>query len=95
MKCPHCGAWTIVLKTIDTKEHERRRNRLCANEHRFFTQETVISSDLVYELAYKKQVENGKLMAVKLHSRDKSKDKRKQNERQRTTRTCHRGKTTD
>jgi hypothetical protein len=53
---------------------------MCGNEHRFFTQEVVVSSDLIYETAYKKQVASGKLMAARLHSRDKSKDKRKKNE---------------
>jgi transcriptional regulator NrdR family protein len=75
MKCPVCGVWSTVLKTIDTDEHERRRNRLCGNEHRFFTQEVVVPSEVVYNLAYQKQVESGKLMAVRLHARDKSKDK--------------------
>jgi transposase-like protein len=34
MKCPHCNAWTEVLRT---KETVRRRE--CANGHRFWTEE--------------------------------------------------------
>lgn len=36
MKCPHCGAWSTVLDTRNT-----RRRRECANGHRFATVEVV------------------------------------------------------
>lgn len=34
MKCPHCGVWTEVLRTVDVVRHRR-----CANNHRFTTEE--------------------------------------------------------
>ena len=37
MKCPVCGAWTVVL---DSRQGRRRRE--CANLHRFVTQENVV-----------------------------------------------------
>ena len=38
MKCPQCGVWTIVAATRDGI----KRTRVCANEHRFHTQEMVV-----------------------------------------------------
>jgi len=37
MRCPHCGAWTEVLRT---RGATRKRQR--ANEHRFDTKEVVV-----------------------------------------------------
>jgi len=37
MKCPHCGAWTEVLRTRGAA-----RKRQCANDHRFDTREVVV-----------------------------------------------------
>ncbi len=39
MKCPTCGAWTIVMES----RHGTRR-RECANLHRFTTQENVVTT---------------------------------------------------
>lgn len=41
MKCPTCGAWSLVLDTRTKKEGMRRR-RQCANGHRFATVEAVV-----------------------------------------------------
>jgi transcriptional regulator NrdR family protein len=38
MKCPACGAWSIVKDTRQQKGYTTRR-RICANEHRFTTKE--------------------------------------------------------
>ena len=38
MKCPQCAAWTIVAATRDGI----KRTRVCANEHRFHTEEVVV-----------------------------------------------------
>lgn len=41
MKCPHCGAWTVVKETR-TKPSGYIRVRVCANEHQFRTNETPV-----------------------------------------------------
>jgi len=41
MKCPVCGAWTIVKETRTRSDGSKRRSYECANEHRFRTSETV------------------------------------------------------
>jgi transcriptional regulator NrdR family protein len=43
MKCPVCGAWTVVKETRADKNNSRRRRIECANMHRFTTLETVIA----------------------------------------------------
>jgi len=42
MKCPECGAWTIVKDSRVDQNNNRRRRIECANLHRFTTLETVI-----------------------------------------------------
>jgi transcriptional regulator NrdR family protein len=42
MKCPECGAWTVVKETRVDENNSRRRRIECANMHRFTTLETVI-----------------------------------------------------
>lgn len=41
MKCPECGAWTVVKETRQRSNNETRRRYECANLHRFTTLETV------------------------------------------------------
>ena len=41
MKCPTCGAWSLVRETRTEKEGIRRR-RECANSHIFYTQEVIV-----------------------------------------------------
>ena len=41
MKCPECNAWTSVLYT-KPMAGSRRRRYLCANNHRFWTEEKII-----------------------------------------------------
>jgi transcriptional regulator NrdR family protein len=43
MKCPECGAWTVVKETRADENNNRRRRIECANMHRFTTLETVIA----------------------------------------------------
>jgi transcriptional regulator NrdR family protein len=43
MKCPECGAWTLVKETRADENNSRRRRIECANMHRFTTLETVIA----------------------------------------------------
>ena len=42
MKCPECGAWTIVLESRPLASNTIRRRRECGNEHRFVTQEKFV-----------------------------------------------------
>jgi transcriptional regulator NrdR family protein len=44
MKCPECGAWTVVKETRVDENNSRRRRIECANMHRFTTLETVIAT---------------------------------------------------
>lgn len=44
MKCPECGAWTVVKDSRVDQNNTRRRRIECANLHRFTTLETVIDS---------------------------------------------------
>lgn len=44
MKCPECGAWTVVKETRVDENNARRRRIECANMHRFTTLETVIAT---------------------------------------------------
>lgn len=41
MKCPECGAWTIVKETRTRQDNTRRRRFECANMHKFTTVERV------------------------------------------------------
>ena len=41
LKCPQCGAWTMVLETRTRNDNTRRRAVECANLHRFSTVERV------------------------------------------------------
>lgn len=42
MKCPACGAWTFVKETRKQDDQTKKRRYECANEHRFYTVETLI-----------------------------------------------------
>lgn len=42
MKCPKCEAWTEVMYTRPMDGYRRRRY-LCANMHKFWTEERVVS----------------------------------------------------
>jgi transcriptional regulator NrdR family protein len=44
MKCPECGAWTVVKDSRVDHNNARRRRIECANMHRFTTLETVIAT---------------------------------------------------
>jgi len=47
MKCPTCGAWSIVKETRQSPTFGQTRRRECANEHRFTTQELVIPQEAI------------------------------------------------
>lgn len=45
MKCPECGAWTVVKETRESPIFGYRRRRQCANYHSFTTQEVVVPQE--------------------------------------------------
>ena len=49
MKCPTCGAWSLVKQTKKSPTVGYTRRRECANEHRFTTQEVVIPQEAIDE----------------------------------------------
>ena len=49
MKCPECGAWTIIMRSKESPIFGYTRRRECANEHRFTTQERVIAENAIKE----------------------------------------------
>jgi len=49
MKCPVCGAWSLVKQTKKSPTFGYTRRRECANEHRFTTQEVIIPEEALLE----------------------------------------------
>ena len=49
MKCPTCGAWTLVKQTKNSPTFGHTRRRECANEHRFTTQEVIVPQEEIDE----------------------------------------------
>jgi transcriptional regulator NrdR family protein len=49
MKCPECGAWTLVKQTTKSPTFGYTRRRECANEHRFTTQEVIVPQEAIDE----------------------------------------------
>jgi len=49
MKCPVCGAWTLVKQTTKSPTFGYTRRRECANEHRFTTKEVIIPQEDIDE----------------------------------------------
>ena len=41
MKCPQCGAWSVVLETRTREDNTRRRTLECVNLHKFNTVERI------------------------------------------------------
>jgi transcriptional regulator NrdR family protein len=49
MKCPICGAWSLVKETRQSPTFGQTRRRECGNEHRFTTQEVIIPEEALRE----------------------------------------------
>lgn len=49
MKCPECGAWSLIKSTRESETLGYIRRRECANYHRFTTQETVVPEATIKE----------------------------------------------
>ena len=47
MKCPECGAWTIVKDTRKSPTFGYMRRRECANYHKFTTQEVIVPQEAI------------------------------------------------
>lgn len=47
MKCPQCGAWTLVKSTRESDNFGHIRRRECANYHRFTTQELILPQEQI------------------------------------------------
>ena len=49
MKCPECGAWSLVKETKESPTFGYRRRRECANYHKFTTQEVLVPQEVIDE----------------------------------------------
>ena len=49
MKCPECGAWTLIKETRESPTFGFRRRRECANYHKFTTQEILVPQEAIAE----------------------------------------------
>jgi len=49
MKCPACGAWSLIKSTRESPTFGHMRRRECANYHKFTTQEIVIPQETLTE----------------------------------------------
>ena len=49
MKCPECGAWTLVKETRESPTFGHTRRRECANYHKFTTQEVLVPQEVIDE----------------------------------------------
>jgi transcriptional regulator NrdR family protein len=49
MKCPFCEAWTTIKESRESPIFGYTRRRECGNQHRFTTQERVVSEDAIKE----------------------------------------------
>ena len=47
MKCPECGAWSIIKETRTSPTFGYIRRRECGNEHRFTTQELIVAQEAI------------------------------------------------
>lgn len=59
MKCPECGAWSLVKGTRESPTFGYIRRRECANYHKFTTQETVVPQEAIDEERRKNVIKAG------------------------------------
>ena len=59
MKCPECGAWSLVKGTRESPTFGHIRRRECANYHKFTTQETVVPQEAIDEERRKNVIKAG------------------------------------
>lgn len=57
MECPVCGSWSIVLESRQRQAGFIRR-RLCGNEHKFSTQEIVVTDDALRAKRQRKRADS-------------------------------------
>ena len=78
MKCPQCGAWSLVKQTKNSPTFGYTRRRECANEHRFSTQEVIIPQEEIDQERRFHLENNLKLLENKRADKPKAVRKRKQ-----------------
>lgn len=71
MKCPECGAWSLVKDTRESPTFGYIRRRECANYHRFTTQELIITPEEIQHERKANALKAGKI-ARELRDRRKS-----------------------
>lgn len=72
MKCPECGAWSIVKETRKSPTFGYKRRRECANEHKFTTQEVVIPDEVLEQERRDHREANYKLLVAVREGRRKN-----------------------
>ena len=72
MKCPTCGAWSLVKQTKKSPTFGYTRRRECANEHRFTTQEVIVPQEEIDEERRTNMLNNLKRLESIRASRPKS-----------------------
>lgn len=75
MKCPECGAWSLVKETKESPTFGYRRRRECANEHKFTTQEVVVPQEALTEERRKNVLKAGVIGRAKFMAVHKSRRK--------------------
>jgi transcriptional regulator NrdR family protein len=73
MKCPQCGAWSLVKETKKSPTFGYMRRRECANEHRFSTQEVVITQEQLDEEKRLRLEKNRELFEIERANKPKRK----------------------
>jgi transcriptional regulator NrdR family protein len=58
MKCPECGAWTLIKETKESPTFGYRRRRECANYHKFTTQEIVVPQETIKQKQRENAIKN-------------------------------------
>ena len=75
MKCPTCGAWSLVKGMRESPTFGYIRRRECANYHKFTTQETVVPQEAINEERRKNVLKAGVVGRAKFMAVHKSRRK--------------------
>ncbi len=75
MKCPECGAWSLIKETKESPTFGYRRRRECANYHKFTTQEIVVPQEVIKAKQRENVLKAGVLGRAKFMADHKSRRK--------------------
>ncbi len=75
MKCPECGAWTLIKETKESPTFGYRRRRECANYHKFTTQEILVPQEVIKEKQRENALKAGVIGRAKFMAVHKSRRK--------------------